>query len=123
MKKETFKKLFELRDKLIERKQLHQELMGERKRQCLKDSKDIIDFRSSNLKEEVSRLNDTHREDGDFNKFEDNVADQICKAVRDVDNNIKLYHGRDASVYDEVISDILDIIAGEAEWASLEDKS
>jgi len=130
MKKETFKKLFELRDDLIEHKKLHQELMGERKKNYFKDSNeiykestdDVVD-RLDAVIESGKKQNIIHTDHGEFNKFIDNAPHYINQGIEEVDKKVRKYHKMDALIYDQVISDIMDIIAGEAAWASLEDKS
>jgi|13_taG_2_1085334.scaffolds.fasta_scaffold06154_4 inosine/xanthosine triphosphate pyrophosphatase family protein len=130
MKKETFKKLFELRDDLIEHKKLHQELIGERKKQYYKDCGEIkeehTDWIEKNVKaiiESGQTKNVIHTDDGLFNRFVDLAPGLISKACKEFDKKLNKYHRLDAKIYDQVISNILDIIAGEAEWASLEDNS
>lgn len=130
MKKETFKKLFELRDDLIEHKKLHKELIGERKKEYFKDcgeiEKEHIDWIESELEEIIEsgkKKNVIHTDDGLFNVFVDHAPCFISKACKEFDKKLNKYHKLDAKIYDQVISDIMDIIAGEASWASLEDKS
>jgi hypothetical protein len=130
MKKETFKKLFQLRDDLIEHKKLHQELIGERKKNYFKDLKEIYKESTDDVVgrldvviESGKKQNIIHTDDGLFNKFVDNAPHYINRGIEKVDQKVRKYHKLDAKIYDQVISDIMDIIAGEAEWASLEDKS
>jgi serine/threonine-protein kinase RIO1 len=131
MKKETFKKLFELRENLIEHKKLHKELMGERKKNYFKDSGEIykeltdgVVDRLDAVIESGKKSNVIHTDDGLFNKFVDNAPHfYVGHALEEVGKKVKKYHRMDAKIYDQVISDIMDIIAGEAEWASLEDNS
>lgn len=130
MKKETFKKLFELRDDLIEHKKLHQELMGERKKNYFKDSNEIYTELTDDVVnhldaviESGEKQNIIHTDHGEFNMFVDSAAGYVGQALKEVDKKVRKYHKMDALIYDQVISDIMDIIAGEAEWASLEDNS
>ena len=130
MKKETFKKLFELRDDLIEHKKLHKELIGERKKEYFKDcgeiekeQEDWIKSYLEEIKESGKKKNVIHTDDGLFNTFVDNAPYCISQACKEFDKKLNKYHKLDAKIYDQVISDIMDIIAGEASWASLEDKS
>ena len=104
--------------------------MGERKANYFKDSDEIsmeleneLADRLDTVIESGEKQNIIHTDHGEFNMFIDHAPRYVSQATKEVDKKVRKYHKMDGLIYDQVISDIMDIIAGEAEWASLEDNS